>query len=42
MKKWRVQRAQRAVAAPDPADCGTAWGLELTLPKAHTAPKRKP
>ncbi len=37
LTRWRVDRADRAdrvveKPAPDPADCGTAWGLELTVP----------
>jgi hypothetical protein len=41
MKKWRVERAQRAIASPDPADCGTAWGMELSLPKEPKTQRRK-
>jgi hypothetical protein len=34
MRRWRVERRSApAPALPDPADCGTAWGLELTIPK---------
>jgi hypothetical protein len=34
MRRWRVQRRMAPVPiVPDPADCGTAWGLELTIPK---------
>jgi hypothetical protein len=35
MRRWRVERRSAPVPTlPDPADCGTAWGLELTIPKA--------
>lgn len=34
LMRWRIARVDRVVEkpAPDPADCGTAWGLELTVP----------
>lgn len=34
--RWHLPRAEPHVVRPpaDPADCGTAWGLDLTLPPA--------
>ncbi len=34
LMRWRIARVDRVPEkpAPDPADCGTAWGLELTVP----------
>lgn len=46
--QWRLRRAMRPAAqpAPDPADCGTAWGLDLTVrppsaAEARPAPRRQ-
>lgn len=41
MKRWRVERARRTVAPVDPADCGTAWGLELTVTPPAPKPQRQ-
>jgi hypothetical protein len=46
--RWHLPRAEPHVVRPpaDPADCGTAWGLDLTLPREAydrpTAPRRPP
>jgi hypothetical protein len=40
IKKWRIERAARAVVPPDPADCGTAWGLDLTVQRTPTVAPR--
>ncbi|HEU4460545.1 MAG TPA: hypothetical protein VFR90_15600 [Methylibium sp.] len=32
-------RVPAAKPLPDPADCGTAWGLELTVPKPPGRPQ---
>ncbi len=38
LMRWRVARVDRVAEkpAPDPADCGTAWGLELTVAPRET------
>ena len=43
--RWLARRLARRRARavrppPDPADCGTAWGLDLTLPPAAFDAKR--
>lgn len=43
MRRWRVERRPPPVPAlPDPADCGTAWGLELTIPKVPARKEVRP
>lgn len=46
LRRWQLPRAGRRAVRPsqDPADCGTAWGLDLTLPpaRAKTAEPRPP
>lgn len=46
--RWHLPRAEQHMVRPpeDPADCGTAWGLDLTLPREAydrpAAPRRPP
>ncbi|WP_428421759.1 hypothetical protein [Methylibium sp.] len=45
LQRWHLPRSEHQAVRPtheDPADCGTAWGLDLTLPPKAFDRSRSP